>query len=72
MSGHKIFCAALDVYKKGEFDSSTDSISKGLYGIPNCDCFVFVYPQKIASSVLIELGYALALNKADTDGHSKL
>lgn len=63
ISGHNIFCAALDVYENGEFDSPTESISKDLYGISNCDCFVFVYPQKIASSALIELGYALALKK---------
>ena len=28
-----------------------------------CDVFVFFYPERSASSVLVELGYALALQK---------
>lgn len=45
------------------YDSPSKSIQDDLYSIQNNDVFLFLHPFKTQSSSLIELGYAIALNK---------
>ena len=46
-----------------QFDSPDESLLKDFSLINNCDCFILHYPKKLATSALVELGFALANNK---------
>ncbi|WP_018983683.1 hypothetical protein [Salinimonas chungwhensis] len=59
----KTYCAAIEVKKNNGFDSPEDSVIEDLKKITNCSGFLLFYPKKVASSALIELGYAVALKK---------
>lgn len=59
-----------DVYFAGEAIASAQDFSdpaaaalRDFTALAECDVFVFFYPERSASSVLIELGYALAMRK---------
>lgn len=59
-----------DVYFAGEAIASAQDFSdpaaaaqRDFTALAACDVFVFFYPEPSASSVLIELGYALAMRK---------
>lgn len=58
-----IFTALREVKNYDSYDSPEQSVVKDLEGIEQSDIFILIYPQKVASSALVELGYALALNK---------
>lgn len=45
------------------YDSPSKSAKEDITEIKSCDVFVMFYPQKKATSALVELGYALAKSK---------
>lgn len=57
------YSAILHVKSLDTLDKPVDSARFDLSEIRNCSLFILLYPQKTASSVLVELGYALALKK---------
>lgn len=63
---HDSFCQ-LDIYYSGEliestvsFDNPVQSFKNDVNALDACSGFLLVYPEKIATSALVELGYALA------------
>ena len=57
-------CSEIErISNKNDYDSPEKSISTDLNAIQNCDVFLMHYPQKVATSALIELGFAIAYNK---------
>lgn len=61
--GLGIYCAILGLMNSSDFDNPETSVRKDLEALSSCSGFVMLYPKKVASSVLIELGYAIALKK---------
>lgn len=59
----RIYCAALSVASQGSFDDPGESVLRDFSEIEKCSLFILLYPVKIASSSLIELGYAVAKKK---------
>ena len=49
--------------KNGSFSSHEESFSSDLMAIDSCDIFLLIYPEKISTSALIEIGYAIAKKK---------
>jgi len=58
-----VFYAGEEISSFKEFDSEDLSITKDYEAVCNSKYFLLIYPQKIASSALIELGWAMVLNK---------
>lgn len=46
-----------------DFHSPEAAIRQDFRGIHACEYFLLIYPERIASSVLVEVGYALCLKK---------
>ena len=58
-----IYCEIANITNILEYDSPAKSVVKDFKHIKESDFFILLYPQKIVSSALIELGYAVAENK---------
>ena len=57
-------CSEIEnINDKSDYDNPEKSISTDLTSIKDCDMFILHYPQKIPTSALIELGFAIAFNK---------
>lgn len=62
--GHdRIFAAFADASTYNTYDSPIESAYKDVSAIQECDLFILIYPQKVASSALMELGIAFAEKK---------
>jgi len=55
-----VFCEITNIKDISEYDSPKNSVIKDFEHIRKSDYFILLYPQKVASSALIELGYALS------------
>jgi nucleoside 2-deoxyribosyltransferase len=61
---NRIFYAGLDLESQSEFSGDEVLAAKHDFeAIKKSRYFILIYPQRLASSVLVEVGYALALNK---------
>lgn len=58
----KIICPAISVKDKKHFDGDTKAM-RNFRELKQVDCYVLIYDKSHRSSVLIELGYAIALSK---------
>ncbi len=58
-----IFSPAISIEKQENFDGSTKANLDNYRELKQVDSFVGVYPKPLPSSVLIEIGYAIALSK---------
>ncbi len=58
-----IYCAALKAPSAEVFGSEYESVINDFKAIDECSTFILIYPQKLATSALIELGYAVAKKK---------
>lgn len=61
--GYKSFFGGRGVRYRSEETSSIKFPSENFERLKHAECFVLLYPAALPSSALIELGYALALNK---------
>lgn len=61
--GYEIYCAVLNINSHEELDNPSASAIHDLGRIDHCAAFVLLYPNRLPSSALIELGYAVALKK---------
>lgn len=59
----EIFSEVLDIDSQEDYDDPASSAVKDFASIERCSHFMLVYPSPTASSALIELGFALALEK---------
>lgn len=58
-----IFCEITNIKDISEYDSPAKSVIKDFKHIRESEYFILLYPQKVGSSALIELGYALSEGK---------
>lgn len=58
-----IFCEIVNVASVQKYDSPAKSAIKDFNNIQESDLFILLYPQKVVSSALVELGYALSQKK---------
>lgn len=58
-----IFCEITNIQDISEYDSPANSVIKDFEHIQKSENFILLYPQKVVSSALIELGYALSKGK---------
>lgn len=58
-----VIFAGRDIESMSDFDAGDISIQEDYEALSECEHFVMLYPRKIASSVLVEAGWALALGK---------
>jgi hypothetical protein len=58
----KVFYAGDGITERNEFDVSVESLRKDLIALRNSRRFMLIYPKRLASSVLVEAGIALANN----------
>ena len=59
----KAFYAAQDLADKNQFDDPGLAAKEDIRAIDDSEHFMFVYPSKVATSAIMELGYALAKGK---------
>lgn len=57
-----VFYAGRNLPDKDHIDAD-EEVKADFEAIKNASCFIMCYPEKSPSSVLVEAGYALALNK---------
>ncbi|MDE2366095.1 MAG: toll/interleukin-1 receptor domain-containing protein [Betaproteobacteria bacterium] len=61
--GLSVYWAAEKIESMSDFDALDVSVLDDLKALPQSRYFVLIYPRKLASSVLFEAGYALAINR---------
>ncbi len=61
---YRVFCAAESISSLDVLDDLKYSAINDFQRIENCIAFVLFYPKQLATSALVELGYALALKKS--------
>jgi len=59
----KIFCPALDIIEPENFEGEQTAVTKNMLELKQSEYCLFIYPEKAASSVLVEIGYAIATSK---------
>ena len=60
---HSVTCELDEIGGKVGYDSPEDSFTKDFSAIKESDCFILHYPNPLPTSALIELGFAIALEK---------
>lgn len=60
-----VFCELLEI-TQDEYCTPVESCIKDFTAIDNSDHFIFYYPNKVNTSLMVECGYALAKNKPIT------
>lgn len=59
----EVICQMLDIKTQNEFDGKPKAIDKSFKQMKQVECMVAIYPRTIPSSVLVEMGYGIALCK---------
>ncbi len=59
----RVYYAGLQATSSAEFLDPARSLQRDMDALRGADVFVMLYPERIASSVLVEIGYAMALGK---------
>lgn len=59
----ELYSALTSVSSQSEYDSPEEAAKQDLSALNNATHFILFYPQKVATSALIELGFALAQSK---------
>lgn len=60
-----VFYAGMNLTEKTNFDNPEKAILEDFLEIKNCNVFILVYPKKIVTSALIEIGYALCMENKE-------
>lgn len=58
-----VYCEITNLDDIADYDSPAASVAKDFNNVLNSEYFILLYPQRVVSSALIELGYALAKGK---------
>lgn len=61
--GYRVFCAAERIASLNHLEDSKYSAITDFQRIQDCAGFILFYPKPLATSALVELGFALALEK---------
>jgi hypothetical protein len=59
----RVFFAGRDIASQAAFNEADFSVAQDIQALLGCRYFLLYYPEKVASSVLVEAGMALALKK---------
>jgi hypothetical protein len=59
----KVICPAAEIEDKKHFDGREKSIRDNFTNLKQVECFVLIYEHARPSSVMVELGYAIAISK---------
>lgn len=59
----KIHCPLFEISSSIAFDGKTKAIKENFVKMKRVDCMLIIYPQNVPSSILVEIGYGLALCK---------
>lgn len=59
----KISSPVLEIESSNKFHGTTKSIKENFVNMKQVDCMIIIYPKCLPSSVLVEIGYGLALCK---------
>lgn len=62
-SATEVYCPCERIMSPGKFDDVKKAIYNDFKILKESEYYVFLYPQKSPSSVLLEMGYAIALSK---------
>lgn len=62
----EVYCPAESIQNRGNFDGYRKAIRKDFQILKESEHYVFIYPRSINSSILVEMGYAIALSKNTT------
>lgn len=59
----KIHCPLFEKESSNTFDGKIKAIKDNFVNLKQVDCMIIIYPKNIPSSLLVEIGYGLALCK---------
>lgn len=59
----KIHCPLFDKKSSQTFDGKSKAIKENFVKLKQVECMIIIYPQNLPSSLLVEIGYGLALCK---------
>ena len=59
-----VYCPALKVVPGKKFDGVTKSVKENFRNLRQIENLIVIYPKKLASSVLVEIGYCISLSKS--------
>lgn len=62
----EVYCPCEAIPDSGRFDGYKKAIYEDFKILKESEHYVFIYPEKLASSILVEMGYAIALSKNTT------
>lgn len=62
----EVYCPAEEIPNRGKFDGYKKAIIKDFQVLKESEHYVFIYPKSVNSSILVEMGYAIALSKNTT------
>jgi hypothetical protein len=58
-----VYCPIFDIEEQKNFDGNTKAINNNFMKLKQVDSMLIIYPKKAPSSILVELGYGIALCK---------
>jgi hypothetical protein len=61
-----VYCPSESIPDRGNFEGYKKAIIKDFQILKESEHYVFIYPKNITSSILVEIGYAIALSKNTT------
>lgn len=62
----EVYCPSESIPDRGKFEGYKKAIIKDFQILKESEHYVFIYPKNINSSILVEMGYAIALSKNTT------
>jgi len=62
----EVYCPCEEITNRGQFEGYKSAIIKDFKILKESEHYIFIYPRAINSSILVEMGYAIALCKKTT------
>jgi nucleoside 2-deoxyribosyltransferase len=62
-SATEVYCPCEKIMLPGQFDDAKRAIYEDFKVLKESEYYIFIYPEKSPSSILLEMGYAIALSK---------
>lgn len=62
----EVYCPCEEIPNRGKFEGYKKAILKDFQILRESEHYIFIYPKAITSSILVEMGYAIALSKNTT------
>jgi len=62
----EVYCPCEEIQNRGQFDGYKRAILMDFKILKESEHYVFIYPAPINGSILVEMGYAIALSKNTT------